>query len=258
MSKKITLVTVLTSLLFVAPALLAFWLSSVDKRYDDVLDIYECPRDVCAADFNGDGISQRLIVNRESPSSVEGSVSVTRNNGQELLRLPYRHIDNTLRMHIGIRGGSTKTHLIIYDQLKGDGRTFNTVFEWDGEKMAQVPPSEDDQEVLYAMAARDDAGGFNKWVLFRISKTPVLLCYYSLFGVMLWKFRQSSFHLLPQNPPNRERDTTPTSIFGEERTKECYVKKLKAKIAFMGRTKSDGCGRLYKSPDALHRSPARP
>lgn len=194
MSKKITLVTILTSSLFAVPALLTFWLSSVDKRYDDVLDTYECPRDVCAADFDGDGISERVIVIRESPSSVEGSLSVTRNNGQEILRLPYRHIDNTLRTHIGIRGGSRKTHLIIYDQIRGDSRTFNTAFEWDGEKMAEVPPSEGDQEVLHAMAARDDAGAFNKWVLFRISKTPVLLCYYSLFGVMLWKSRPSLFH----------------------------------------------------------------
>lgn len=185
--------TIGLSLLFTVPMLLAFWLSSKDKHYDGVLNTYECPRDVCAADFDGDGISERLVVNREAPSSVEGSLSVTRNDGQELLRLPYRHIDNTLRTHIGVRSVSGKTHLIIYDQIRGAGTTLNTVFEWDGEKMAQVTPSKDDQEVLLAMAARDDAGAFNQWVFFRLFKTPVLLCYYSLLGVILWKFRPSLF-----------------------------------------------------------------
>src|SRR6266545_2201776 len=115
--KRSLVVGIVVTLLALAPAAIVFWLSRVDSHHQAMLNKYECDRDVCEADFDGDGLLGTLTVDSVAPLSEYDSWWVVVDSGKELLRLPRRHIDNTLRTHAALYAQSGVTRIIIYDHL---------------------------------------------------------------------------------------------------------------------------------------------
>jgi hypothetical protein len=166
-----------------------------DARDDELVKKYECyPLDTCAADFNEDGLPARFEVARTYP--VSGDLIVIDGN-KEVLRLTYDHTDRTLRTHTAICRENDKTHLLIYDGAS-QKPPLRAVYEWDGEKLVGVKPAGIEAEILSAMAAYDDTGGWNDRTVFRPIKRMLYLgAYYVVFivsvGIALYKkLRRSS------------------------------------------------------------------
>ena len=174
-------------LLFIlTPLIIYSRLSAKDERYTQVITKYECVQDNCAADFDGDGRTGNVLVDRMSPPP-SGSYSarqawlVVKDSDRELLRLPSSYADSTLRTHVAIRNEMGGARLLIFDHTI-EGKPIRQVFAWDGKQMVQVQPSAADQEILAALSARDDAGSWNDWVIYRSLMPPILVGYYVLLA----------------------------------------------------------------------------
>lgn len=191
--KRLVLGFVVT-LLALGPAGIVVWLAKLDNHHQAVLNEYECIRDVCDVDFDG-GSSGTLSVDRAAaPASEYDSWWVIVDSGNELLRVPRRYIDNTLRTHVAVHSEFGRTRLVIYDHLNKE-KPVNTVYAYDGRRMVEVSASEKDRLILKAMDALDDAGSFGKWVLFRVVWKPALVGYYLLLVAVGWIVRRKQ--LLP-------------------------------------------------------------
>jgi len=200
--KSSTLITI-AALLIGVPLLIDHWLSERDRRQDlrdDELEReYECePPNKCVADFNGDGISDRLDV--AMGGRFYGWL-VAFNGEQEILRLPYDHTDGTFRTHTAIRNESGKSRLLVYDGAS-HRPPLKAVFAWNCERLVEVSPSNLDREILTAMAAHDDTGGWNERAVFRpIFRIARLIIYYILLtiviGVVLYKRFRNPIRNLP-------------------------------------------------------------
>lgn len=195
MRRRLGILTVMTVLLLLAPLVLAFWLSRIDRHYDEILGLYECDfARRCVADFNKDGALGHVAVT-EGPQgeSQKQSLAVV-DGGHEILRLPYVYLDNTVRTHVGIRNSPDRVSLVVYQPGGREFAATEAVFAWSGEKMLQVPPSSADQELLTAMAAREESGTFNQWALFRLLKTPMMVLYYLLLlSLIAFRYRRLIF-----------------------------------------------------------------
>ena len=170
--------------LLIAPVYIYFRLSAMHQRYADIVTKYECLHEECAADFNGDGTAEKLVIERKSPSpaglySANQAWLVVNDANRELLRIPYSYVDNTLRTHAAIRPTATGSRLLIFDHDTG-GQPLRQVFAWNDRQMTQVPPSTEDEKIFAALSARDDAGSWNQWVLFTSLGKPTLVAYYVL------------------------------------------------------------------------------
>jgi hypothetical protein len=174
------------SLLILVPALVVLCFGYRIHRYHALLEKYECNRDVCGADFNGDGVPGTLSIDRASPAPDFDSWLVVRDSGKELLREPRRSIDNSLKTHAAIISESRPVRLIIYDHIFDHKPPRSSVFTYDGKIMVQQPLSENDNEVLAAMGAVDETGTYERWVLFQLLAVPGLVCYYALF-ILAWR-----------------------------------------------------------------------
>jgi hypothetical protein len=180
-------------LLFIlAPLVIYSRLSSKDERYTQTITKYECVQDNCVADFDGDGRTGNLLIDRTSPPP-SGSYSahqawlVVNDSHRELLRLPFSYADSTLRTHVAIRNEIGGARLLIFDHTT-EGKPVRQVFAWDGKQMVQVDPSAADQEILAALSARDDAGSWNDWALYRSLILPILVGYYVLLAGIVGLF----------------------------------------------------------------------
>jgi hypothetical protein len=186
MKTKRPLLYVVALLLVVGPLLIWQWVSARDTHFDELVNQYECHGEKCEADFNGDGIAgyvERMMDDTAVPSN---RLLVVVDNNRELLRLPYTYIDGTFRTHVAIRNDSGKARLLIFDATDNTKPRVKAVYAWDGQKMVQVPPRDIDGEILAAMAARDDAGSWNNWALYRAFSLPLLIGYYLLvIGVVI-------------------------------------------------------------------------
>ncbi len=182
---RVALFSALVLLIF-TPLVIYSRLSSKDERYTQAITKYECVQDNCAADFDGDGRTGNLLVDRTSPPP-SGSYSarqawlVVNDSHRELLRLPFSYADSTLRTHVAIRNEIGGARLLIFDHTT-EGKPVRQVFAWDGKQMVQVQPSAPDQEILAALGARDDAGSWNDWALYRSLTLPILVGYYVLLA----------------------------------------------------------------------------
>jgi hypothetical protein len=144
---------------------------------------YECVTLKCEADFDGDGKPGYLMEDRLTPPAepvipAHESWLVAIDGGQELFRIPYRFRDNTLRTHAALVHEAGGDRLLIYDGIKAGAIPPNGVLAWDGEKLVHVEPSASDLRILAAMRARDDAGSWNDWVIFRLLSLAMVLLYY--------------------------------------------------------------------------------
>jgi len=157
-----------------------------------MIEEYECgylPEQPCRADFDGDGRLTHIEVKRryapvEIPPPFSGSESK--------VVLNVFSQDNTSRTHVGVRNESGRARLIIYDATRWSGeRTLvNAVYAWNGKSLSEVAPARTDQEILSAMAARDDAGTFPEWVLYYLLAWLGRLVYASLFVTAALVYRR--------------------------------------------------------------------
>jgi len=187
--KRSLLVDVIVVLIVLLPAAATFWLSRIDSHNLALLDEYECDSDVCEADFDGDGLSGKLTVDRGAPLSQYDSWWVVTDSGKELLRLPRRDIDNTLRTHAAVYTQSGMTRIVIYDHLDKK-KPVSAVYAYDGHRMVEVQPAEKDKEIFKAMGSLDDSGSFGNWILFRTFWKPTLIFYYLLVVLIGWIARR--------------------------------------------------------------------
>jgi len=186
---KTSTLLVVAAFLIGAPLLLDQWYVAKqqrrDLRDDELVRQYECePPEECVADFDGDGTLSRITVEQINPAERFDLWLKVYENGRELLRLPYDHTDNTLRTHTAIHNEAGKSRLLVYDKVSRTDTV--AVFAWDGNRLAEVPPSSLEQEILSAMAAYDDTGGWNERTVFRpFFRTARLFGYYALLTVVI-------------------------------------------------------------------------
>ena len=146
----------------------------------------------CKADFDGDGRLTHIEVKRHHDAPVELPPQFVGNEEKAVLKV--FSLDNTLRTHVAVRNEMGHARLIVYDGSMGpSNRTVvNAVYAWDGRKLSETAAAPADKEILSAMAARDDAGTFNQWVLYYLVKWPLRLVYVSLFVVAALLYRRHS------------------------------------------------------------------
>jgi hypothetical protein len=171
------LATASIGLLVILPLLIDHWLSVRDEHYDEIVANYECQDGRCEADFNGDGVSGRVEPLANSVGSQERSIVITE-AGRQLALLPYWSIDGTFRTHVAVRKDEMGARLIVFDGTQGQDKISSLVFVWKDGAMVPVTPHGVDREILSAMAARDDAGSWNQWALYRTVSIPALVAYY--------------------------------------------------------------------------------
>jgi hypothetical protein len=186
------------------PLLIDWWIAErhwrKDKRDDELVREYECnPPEKCVADFNGDGIPDRVDVAAGGGRFYGWLVAYA--GEKEILRLPYDSTDGTLRTHTAIRNESGKSRLMVYDGAS-HRPSLKAVFAWNGENLMEVSPTDLEREILNAMAAHDDTGGWNERTVFRpIFRIGRLIVYYTLLciviGVVLYKRFQNPIRHLP-------------------------------------------------------------
>ena len=200
--KSSTLIT-LFAFLIIAPLLIDRWVAERRHlqymREDELQARFDCePIQRCMADFNGDGIPSRFDV--VLTAAVSGHFIVS-DAGREILRLPYDHTDGTLRTHIAIRDESGESRLLVYDGAS-HRPPLRAAFAWGGEKLVQVSPEAIDHEIISAMAAHDDTGGWHDRVIFNeVFRVARLAAYYIVLtifiGIILYRRRRRLVVNLP-------------------------------------------------------------
>jgi len=188
MSKSTVLTTIIVLLLIGAPILINRSISERARRQeardDELVAKYECePPTKCVADFNGDGIPDRLDMIQTDASKRFEWWLVALSDGSELLRLPYDHTDNTLRTHTAILSDIGKSRLLVYDGAS-HRPPLKTAFAWNGDKMVESLPSSQEREILSAMAAHDDTGGWNDRVVRDLYEVARLIAYFVLLAIV--------------------------------------------------------------------------
>lgn len=162
------------------------WLGIRSARHTKLIETYECgylPEKPCEADFVGDGQLTRIEVNLQDDVPIELPPKFS--GGTRALVLNTFFLDNSLRTHLGVRNEAGRARLIIYDGIKAreQNNPRNVVYAWNGSEFFEIQPEQIDKEILTAMAARDDTGTFNLWVLYWTLMWPVRLVYVLLFAV---------------------------------------------------------------------------
>jgi len=191
---KASSLLMILALLVAVPVLLDQWYSAKqarqDSRDDELEKQFECePPEKCLADFDGDGTSDKVSVQPNSAERFDLGLVVSVNGG-EVLRLPYDHTDNTLRTHTAVRREDGTYRLLVYD--KASRKETVAAFGWDGSKMLEVVPTALDREILTAMGAHDDTGGWNERAVFRPFRRMLRLGIYFFLlaivtGVVIYK-----------------------------------------------------------------------
>ncbi|MCP9496338.1 MAG: hypothetical protein MSG64_17990 [Pyrinomonadaceae bacterium MAG19_C2-C3] len=166
------------------------WFSARYSYLQQLTEMYQCEKDVCEADFDGDGVLGRVVIERTNNSaSADASRLVVTDGGQEILRLPYAYLDNTFRTHIAvIKGTGNKSQLLIFDGTRGRQDVTKAVYEWQSGNMIRTSAVPIEMEILTAMAAHDDAGKWLWWSLFRAFSVSLLLGYYIVLACIIVGF----------------------------------------------------------------------
>ena len=82
--------------------------------------------------------------------------------------------------------------LLIYDGASRFDQKLivNLVYAWNGEELVVSTPDAADRQILAAMAARDDTGTLNQWVIYWLFRWPVRIAYGLLFFVIWVLYRR--------------------------------------------------------------------
>lgn len=177
------LLRLLVIIVVTLPLFFYSWLSDKYTYLRQLKNMYECQKDVCEADFDGNGVLEQVVIERANSLNVpqKSWLVVTDDGGRELLRLPYAYLDNTLRTHVALqKGTANKSQLLIFDGTGGRQNTISAVYQWQNGGMIMVTPVGIEKDILTAMAAHDDAGMWQWWSLYRAFSIPILIGYYLL------------------------------------------------------------------------------
>jgi hypothetical protein len=159
------------------------------SHYLALLEKYECDSERCEADFDGDGIPGSLTIDYRAPAMNFDSWFVVEDSGQQLLKLPRRKYDNTLRTLAAIAADPVG-RLIIYDHIRDGNPPRELVFAYDGSsKMIPVSPQKLDLEILAALASNDDTGTRYRWLLVQFV-TPLVGLYLVALVAFAWYRRR--------------------------------------------------------------------
>lgn len=176
-------------LVSVTPLIAFAFLQGRNSHYLALLRKYECDRERCEADFDGDGIRGSLTIDYRAPSVSFDSWFVVEDSGRQLLRIPRRKHDDTTRSLVAIVT-EPRARLIIYDHIRDGNPPRDLVFAYDGSsKMIQIPPQKLDLEILEALASNDDTGTRYRWLLVQFA-TPLVLLYLAALAALVWYRRR--------------------------------------------------------------------
>ena len=182
MGKKIAIVCLgaLALALFLTDARLAVR----NYQYSQLIEEYECgyPSErACRADFDGDGQFTEIRVRYRYDTPVELPPRFRGTEARVVLNAFL--MDNTLRTHIAIGRESNRDRLIVYEGVPWPDRkgAINAVYEHNGAVLVETSPTAADEEILAAMATRDDTGSLSQWVVYRVIAWPLRIVYIVLF-----------------------------------------------------------------------------
>ena len=83
------LIAAILSLLIILPLVVDNRISARDRYYTELLRDHECIDEICTVDFDADGILGRVFIDRSSSTAPHQYWLVVKENGKELLRLPF-------------------------------------------------------------------------------------------------------------------------------------------------------------------------
>lgn len=173
--------------MWVIPILAFAYLQGRLNHYSALVEKYECKLAICEADFDGDGIPGKLLINYDRPASNFDSWFVIEESGRQHLRQPRRSLDNSLQTHAAVISEASGSRLIIYDHIRDGSSPRSLVFAYDRSgKMNEVQANKTDQEVLAALAMTDDAGTRTRWLIFQLLVKPAVLCYLVVSATVVW------------------------------------------------------------------------
>jgi hypothetical protein len=164
-----------------------------DYQNNQLIEAYECgyPSErVCRADFDGDGQFTEIRVRYRYDTPIELPPRFTDTEDRVVLNAFL--MDNTLRTHIAIGRESNRDRLVVYEGVPRPDRkgALNAVYEHNGKGLVETSPTAADEEILTAMATRDDTGSLNKWVVYWLSAWPLRIIYIALFLAAILGYSQ--------------------------------------------------------------------
>jgi len=182
MGKKIAIVCLgaLALVLFLTDARLAVR----DYQYSQLIEEFECgyPSErACRADFDGDGQFTEIRVRYRYDTPVELPPRFRGTEARVVLNAFL--MDNILRTHIAIGRESNRDRLIVYEGVPWPDRNWaiNAVYEHNGNGLVETSPTAADEEILTAMATRDDTGSLRQWMIYWVMAWPLRIIYIVLF-----------------------------------------------------------------------------
>ena len=182
MGKKIAIVCLgaLALVLFLTDARLAVR----NYQYSQLIEEFECgypSEHVCRADFDGDGQFTEIRVRYRYDTPVELPPRFRGTEARVVLNAFL--MDNTLRTHIAIGRESNRDRLIVYEGVPWPDRNWaiNAVYEHNGNGLVETSPTAADEEILTAMATRDDTGSLRQWMIYWVMAWPLRIIYIVLF-----------------------------------------------------------------------------
>jgi len=191
MGKKIAIVCLgaLALVLFLTDARLAVR----DYQYSQLIEEFECgyPSErACRADFDGDGQFTEIRVRYRYDTPVELPPRFRGTEARVVLNAFL--MDNTLRTHIAIGRESNRDRLIVYEGVPWPDRNWaiNAVYEHNGNGLVETSPTAADEEILTAMAMRDDTGSLRQWMIYWVMAWPLRIIYIVLFVVATLGYSQ--------------------------------------------------------------------
>ena len=153
-------------------------------QYSQLIEEFECgypSEHVCRADFDGDGQFTEIRVRYRYDTPVELPPRFRGTEARVVLNAFL--MDNTLRTHIAIGRESNRDRLIVYEGVPWPDRkgALNAVYEHNGTVLVETSPTAADEEILTAMATRDDTGSLSQWVIYWVIAWPLRIIYIVLF-----------------------------------------------------------------------------
>jgi hypothetical protein len=142
-------------------------------RYRELLSTFECS--ALQAGVPTPCGPDQLRITITPDHSLGGGNVVIRQSDRVLLLLPYDYVDNTLRTHIGVRQDAAGPRVVVYDGTRDPMHPIAAVYGFDGTSLTATAAEAEDLDLLAAMAAHDDAGTFNQWVVYYMARLPVLI-----------------------------------------------------------------------------------
>ena len=118
-------------------------------------------------DFDDDGVPGTVDVEHDLHA-------VLRENGRELLRIPYDRIDDSLSTHIAWRAGGEGGRFVVFDAMGGGSQQVRSAYSLRDDRFELSPLTKGDEELLDAMASRDYTGTAGYWSRYRVVRLPLL------------------------------------------------------------------------------------